>query len=418
MTKVTSYIWLTIKNTRQLNIPFIEVEGDNLCLINILKDLHSLTPLASPAAIPPHLELLATNRSQPFCPHPAPSINLAPHPISLLTKSAVSCLRLLIYCFTLHPNLVFKIVMEGTDPEVANRALNPLPLNQASLEGESFGSSCSTKDVSANDGDLDTITKSSIGKGHSDEASSDDGDFFLPGLNQAKITRMADWETRADAEPDELFPAQQLPEVSKISLQDAVEIPKRRGRGTFSYNKEALYSDQLAEESTNCDSEHQMFDDTTKQDLTVKNLSYGTRHVLVLDGFKPSYNTMNLENIFSNFKDKFAIRWVNDTVALAVFRSPSTAIEAYKSVNCGFSVRLLEEDDILIGSITGRELEPPKQRPQTSARTAQRLIAHGMGMKLPVSAGSDASKRVEEARKKRIIARQKLKDDAWGSDDD
>ncbi|KAL8170597.1 hypothetical protein V2J09_022401, partial [Rumex salicifolius] len=240
----------------------------------------------------------------------------------------------------------------------------------------------------------------------------------------------ADWETRADAEPDELLPTLQLPELSKISLQDVVEVPKRHGRGIFSYKKEVLYSDQLAEEFTVCDSEHQMFDNSAKQDLTVKKLAYGTRHVLVLDGFQPSYNTMNLENIFKTFKDKFAIRWVNDTVALAVFRSPSIALEAYNSVNYGFPVRLLEEDDILIGSIQSRDiplvtqdersfadLEPPKQRPQTSARTAQRLIAQGMGIKLPVSTGSNESRRQEEARKNRIIARQKLKNDAWGPDD-
>ncbi|KAB5520152.1 hypothetical protein DKX38_024471 [Salix brachista] len=61
-------------------------------------------------------------------------------------------------------------------------------------------------------------------------------------------------------------------------------------------------------------------------------------------------------------------------------------------------------------------LEPPRQRPKTSARTAQRLIAHGMGLKLPIPFGSRELKSQEETRKNRIVTRQKMKDDAWGDD--
>lgn len=63
------------------------------------------------------------------------------------------------------------------------------------------------------------------------------------------------------------------------------------------------------------------------------------------------------------------------------------------------------------------DLEPPKQRPKTSARTAQRLIAQGMGFKLPsASFGSRELRKQEEDRRGRIVNRQKLKDDAWGAD--
>lgn len=52
--------------------------------------------------------------------------------------------------------------------------------------------------------------------------------------------------------------------------------------------------------------------------------SYGTRHVLVLADFPPSTTTADLEKLLERFKDHgVVIRWVNDTVALAVFRSPS-----------------------------------------------------------------------------------------------
>ncbi|KAF3502984.1 hypothetical protein F2Q69_00044349 [Brassica cretica] len=62
-------------------------------------------------------------------------------------------------------------------------------------------------------------------------------------------------------------------------------------------------------------------------------------------------------------------------------------------------------------------LEPPTQRPKTSARTAQRLIAHSMGLKLPASGfGSKELRDQEAARKNRIVSRQKQRDDAWGDD--
>uniref|UniRef100_B9PB74 Uncharacterized protein n=1 Tax=Populus trichocarpa TaxID=3694 RepID=B9PB74_POPTR len=52
------------------------------------------------------------------------------------------------------------------------------------------------------------------------------------------------------------------------------------------------------------------------------------------------------------------------------------------------------------------DLEPPRQGPKTSARTAQRLIAYGMGLKLPTTFGSRELKSQEETRKKRIVTRQ------------
>ena len=64
----------------------------------------------------------------------------------------------------------------------------------------------------------------------------------------------------------------------------------------------------------------------------------------------------------------------------------------------------------------GADLEPPKPRPKTSARTAQRLIAHGMGLKQFTNFGSDELKKQEEERKNRIAARQAMRDEAWGSD--
>ncbi|KAK4370636.1 hypothetical protein RND71_010111 [Anisodus tanguticus] len=228
-----------------------------------------------------------------------------------------------------------------------------------------------------------------------------------------------DWEAIADRAPDELLSPQHLPEVSKISLQDSkVQGPKRRGRGTFSYQKQSLYSDQQPDGPSIDDIEDETVPHAPEGSSDTKNLNYGTRHVLVLADFPPSIKTNDLEKLLEKFKDDVAIRWINDTVALAVFRTPSLALEASNSIHCPFTVRVLSEEDEFFSSIPPRDLEPPRRRPQTSARTAQRLIAQSMGIKLPnMNFGSREYRRQEEARKNRIVSRQNLKNDAWGDDD-
>lgn len=52
-------------------------------------------------------------------------------------------------------------------------------------------------------------------------------------------------------------------------------------------------------------------------------VKYGTSHVLVLADFPKSTRTTDLEKLLEKHKDQVAIRWVNDEVALAVFRTPS-----------------------------------------------------------------------------------------------
>lgn len=64
---------------------------------------------------------------------------------------------------------------------------------------------------------------------------------------------VTDWEAIADREPDKLVPVVSsdiLTGVSKIKLEDSKSpTPKRRGRGTFSYDKDKLYSDRLLDGS-------------------------------------------------------------------------------------------------------------------------------------------------------------------------
>jgi len=72
---------------------------------------------------------------------------------------------------------------------------------------------------------------------------------------------------------------------------------------------------------------------------------------------------------------------------------------------------------VLAVFIVHPDLEPPRQRPKTSAQAAQRLIAHSMGLKLSSTSGGSREYRKQEIdRRERIVTRQKLRDEAWGDD--
>ncbi|KAK9156863.1 hypothetical protein Scep_003437 [Stephania cephalantha] len=229
-----------------------------------------------------------------------------------------------------------------------------------------------------------------------------------------------DWEAIADLTlNEETCSLKDDVLISKLSLgEPEIKTPKRRGRGSFLYSKSGLYSDQQHDVADRDDSDDEVACHTTERNSENEKTRFGTGHVLVLADFPPSTRTTDLEKLFESFKDRgVAIRWVNDTVALAVFRNPSVAADAYNSSHFPFMVRSLNEDDDLLSSISRRDLEPPYPRPKTSVRTAQRLIAQGMGHKIPKSPfGSNELRKQEEARRQRIITRQALRDEAWGAD--
>ncbi|RZC84164.1 hypothetical protein C5167_046949 [Papaver somniferum] len=236
-----------------------------------------------------------------------------------------------------------------------------------------------------------------------------------------------DWESIADRPIDEILtpppPVHDIG-ISKLTLEDSkpeTTTTKRRGRGAFMYKKNSLYSDQqTGSVNSECSDDDEVEVGQSNSDEKLKSgiANFGTSHVLVLADFPPSTRTMELEKLFESFRDRgFVIRWVNDTVALAVFKTPSIALEACSNVHASFRIHVLQENDNLLCSISRRDLEPPTPRPKTSVRTAQRLIAQGMGRKLSTETfGSAELRKQEEARKNRIVTRQTLKDEAWGDD--
>ncbi|XVE59664.1 hypothetical protein DITRI_Ditri05aG0064100 [Diplodiscus trichospermus] len=72
-----------------------------------------------------------------------------------------------------------------------------------------------------------------------------------------KLSSNDDWEAIADREPNVILSSDCLLGVSNLSLEDSkVEAPKRWGRGTFSYRKSELYSNQLSDLSASIDTEN------------------------------------------------------------------------------------------------------------------------------------------------------------------
>ncbi|XP_028115950.1 uncharacterized protein LOC114313735 isoform X2 [Camellia sinensis] len=81
-----------------------------------------------------------------------------------------------------------------------------------------------------------------------------------------------DWEAIADRAPEELLSPQCLPEVSKLSLQDAkTQTPKRRGRGMFAYTTHRMYSDQQSHGFVVGNSENEAMCDSSEGDTQIRN---------------------------------------------------------------------------------------------------------------------------------------------------
>ncbi|XP_008450291.2 uncharacterized protein LOC103491941 isoform X2 [Cucumis melo] len=211
---------------------------------------------------------------------------------------------------------------------------------------------------------LSSVDEASVGTGNLDRTK----DSPDNAVSCAASLDDDDWEAIADRPPNEFLSLESEPDKPEPSVKEMkAQTPRRRGRGTFSYNKHELYSDKLSDSSTT--------NDTNEEDAS-----------RMLEGR----------------------------------RELKSALEVLNHVRCPFTLRQLDENDTLLSSIPQRDLVPPKQRPKTSARTAQRLIAQGMGLKLPHSTTSFGSKELrkqEEDRRNRIVSRQKLRDEAWGDDD-
>nr|XP_006630620.1 PREDICTED: coiled-coil domain-containing protein R3HCC1L [Lepisosteus oculatus] len=141
-------------------------------------------------------------------------------------------------------------------------------------------------------------------------------------------------------------------------------------------------------------------------------------HIVEIYDFPAEFKTEDLLRSFHSYQQKgFDIQWVDDTHALGLFSSPIAAKDALRSRHPMMKVRPLSQASSASKAKArgcSDSLLPAKERPQTSAALARRLVIGALGVRSPQSREErEAEKRkLQEAREqKRLAAKQR--EDAW-----
>ncbi|EHB06028.1 R3H and coiled-coil domain-containing protein 1, partial [Heterocephalus glaber] len=107
-------------------------------------------------------------------------------------------------------------------------------------------------------------------------------------------------------------------------------------------------------------------------------------HVLEIYDFEPALRTEDLLATFSEFQDKgLKIQWVDDTHALGIFPCLASATEALTKDFSILKIRPLTEgtkQSKLRALQRPKLLQLVKERPQTDAAVARRLVARALGL--------------------------------------
>ncbi|NXT88685.1 R3HC1 protein, partial [Anhinga rufa] len=125
------------------------------------------------------------------------------------------------------------------------------------------------------------------------------------------------------------------------------------------------------------------FDYSSYGDAQLSEGDFG--HVTEIYDFSPALKTEHLLEVFSDFHESgFKIQWVDDTHALGIFSSPSTASQAlgrrYPSLKIRPLIHATKQSKI-------KALQRPKllhlakERPQTDTAVAKRLVTRALGLK-------------------------------------
>ncbi|XP_023131039.2 coiled-coil domain-containing protein R3HCC1L [Amphiprion ocellaris] len=155
-------------------------------------------------------------------------------------------------------------------------------------------------------------------------------------------------------------------------------------------------------------------DDDDDIDLTDDELS----HIVEIYDFPTEFKTEDLLKLFQCYQQRgFDIKWIDDTHALGLFSSPIAAREALRSKNPLMKLRPLSKSSSATKAKArscSDYLLPAKERPQTSASLARRLVIGALGVKsnLTKEQREAERKKLQEAKEqKRLAAKQR--EDAW-----
>ncbi|KAI5932713.1 Coiled-coil domain-containing protein R3HCC1L [Manis javanica] len=141
-------------------------------------------------------------------------------------------------------------------------------------------------------------------------------------------------------------------------------------------------------------------------------------HVIEIYDFPQEFRTEDLLRIFCSYHKKgFDIKWVDDTHALGVFSSPVTARDALGSKHTMVKIRPLSQATRAAKAKArayAEFLQPAKERPETSAALARRLVISALGVRSKLSKTEQEAelRKLQEAReRKRLEAKQR--EDIW-----
>ncbi|NXV40205.1 R3HCL protein, partial [Uria aalge] len=141
-------------------------------------------------------------------------------------------------------------------------------------------------------------------------------------------------------------------------------------------------------------------------------------HVIEIYDFPSDFRTEDLLRIFCSYQKKgFDIKWVDDTHALGIFSSPITARDALSTKHLMVKTRPLSQGT-RASKAKARAyadyLQPAKERPETSAALARRLVIGALGVRSnQTPAQRDAERRkLQEARERKRLE-NKQREDAW-----
>ncbi|XP_007419971.2 coiled-coil domain-containing protein R3HCC1L [Python bivittatus] len=141
-------------------------------------------------------------------------------------------------------------------------------------------------------------------------------------------------------------------------------------------------------------------------------------HVIEIYDFPPEFRTEDLLCVFCRYQKKgFDIKWIDDTHALGIFSSPITARDALNTKHLMVKTRPLSQATRAARTKArayAEFLQPAKERPETSAALARRLVTGALGVRSKQSkAEREAERKQLQAARERKLLEAKQKEDAW-----
>ncbi|XP_008315497.1 coiled-coil domain-containing protein R3HCC1L isoform X2 [Cynoglossus semilaevis] len=141
-------------------------------------------------------------------------------------------------------------------------------------------------------------------------------------------------------------------------------------------------------------------------------------HIVEIYDFPLEFKTEDLLKMFQCYQQRgFDIKWIDDRHALGLFSSPIAASEALRSKHPLMKLRPLSKASPATKAkarTSSDYLLPAKERPQTSAVLARRLVTGALGVKSNLTKEQHEAERrkLQEVREqKRLAAKQR--EDAW-----